>query len=41
VTVEGFLAKDGDGLGNARKITLPDGRRVLGGSSAEAENNQK
>jgi hypothetical protein len=37
VTVEGFLAKDGDGLGNARKITLPDGRRVLGGSSAETQ----
>ena len=35
VTVEGFLAKDGDGLANARKITLPDGRRVLGGSSAD------
>ena len=35
VTVEGFLAKDGSGLGNARKITLPDGRRVLGGSSAD------
>jgi len=35
VTVEGYLAKDGDGLGNARKVTLPDGRRVFGGSSAE------
>jgi hypothetical protein len=35
VTVEGFLAKDGNALGNARKITLPDGRRVLGGSSAD------
>jgi hypothetical protein len=38
VTVEGFMAKDGEGLGNARKILLPDGRQVLGGSSAE---NQK
>jgi hypothetical protein len=35
VTVEGFLSKVGDALGNARKITLPDGRRVLGGSSAD------
>jgi hypothetical protein len=35
VTVEGFLAKDGDALGNARKVTLPDGRRVFGGSSAD------
>jgi len=35
VTVEGYLAKDGDNLGNARKVTLPDGRRVLGGSSAD------
>ena len=36
VTVEGFLAKDADGLANARKVTLPDGRRVFGGSSADA-----
>jgi hypothetical protein len=35
VTVEGFLSKVGEGLGNARKITFPDGRRVLGGSSAD------
>lgn len=35
VTVEGYMAKDGDALGNARNVTLPDGRRVLGGSSAE------
>jgi DNA/RNA endonuclease YhcR with UshA esterase domain len=38
VTVEGFQAKDGNSLGNARKVTLPDGRRVFGGSSAD---NQK
>ncbi|MBV9507045.1 MAG: hypothetical protein JO323_18795 [Acidobacteriia bacterium] len=37
VTVEGYLAKDGNGLGNARRVTLPDGRRVFGGSSAESE----
>jgi len=34
VTVEGYMAKDGNGLGNARNVTLADGRRVLGGSSA-------
>jgi hypothetical protein len=39
VTVEGFQAKDGNALGNARKVTLPDGRRVFGGSSAD--NNEK
>jgi len=38
VTVEGYLAKDGDALANARRVTLPDGRRVFAGSSAE---NQK
>ena len=39
VTVEGFLAKDGTkGKGNARKVTLPDGRRVFGGSSADTAN---
>ena len=35
VTVEGFLAKDGNTLANARRVTLPDGRRVFAGSSAE------
>ncbi|HLI85116.1 MAG TPA: DUF6152 family protein [Bryobacteraceae bacterium] len=38
VTVEGFQAKDGNALGNARRVTLPDGRRVFGGST---ENDQK
>lgn len=37
VTVEGSLAKDGSKMANARKVTLPDGRRVFGGSSADAE----
>jgi len=37
VTVEGFLAKDGDALANARRVTLPDGRRVFAGSSAETQ----
>jgi Family of unknown function (DUF6152) len=38
VTVEGYQAKDGNSLGNARRVTLPDGRRVFGGSSAESQN---
>ena len=33
VSVEGSLAKDGSKSGNARSVTLPDGRRVFGGSS--------
>jgi hypothetical protein len=33
--VQGYLAKDGTkGMANARQVTLPDGRRVFGGSSA-------
>jgi hypothetical protein len=36
VTVEGFLAKDGTkAMANARRVTLPDGKRVFGGSSAD------
>jgi hypothetical protein len=38
VTVEGYQAKDGNSLGNARRVTLPDGRRVFGGSSADSQN---
>jgi hypothetical protein len=35
VTVEGYLPKDGSrAMGNARKVTLPGGRQVFGGSSA-------
>ncbi len=33
VTVEGYLAKDGSMLANARRVTLPDGRRVFAGSA--------
>ena len=37
VTVEGYLAKDGTkAMANARRVLLPDGRRVFGGSSADA-----
>jgi hypothetical protein len=35
VTVEGYLPKDGTrAMGNARRVTLPGGRQVFGGSSA-------
>jgi len=33
VTVEGSKAKDGSLRANARRVTLPDGRRVFAGSS--------
>jgi hypothetical protein len=35
VTVEGVMAKDGSSTGSARRVTLPDGRRVFGGSAAD------
>jgi hypothetical protein len=31
VTVDGFAAKDGSNVANARKVTLPDGRKLFGG----------
>jgi hypothetical protein len=37
VTVEGFLAKDGAKMANARRVTLPDGRKVFAGSTADGE----
>lgn len=36
VTVNGFLAKDGSNLANASTVVLANGRRVFGGSSADA-----
>ena len=33
VTVEGSAAKDNSSSANARSVTLPDGRRVFGGSA--------
>jgi hypothetical protein len=33
VTVEGYLAKNGSNTVNGRKVVLPDGRRVFGGSA--------
>jgi len=36
-TVEGFQAKDGAKLANARRVTLPDGRKVFAGSTTDGE----
>jgi hypothetical protein len=33
--VDGFLAKDGSDLIDARRVTLPDGRQVYGGSPGD------
>jgi len=33
--VDGFLAKDGSHLIDARRVTLPDGRTVYGGSPGD------
>jgi len=33
VTVSGFRAKDGSNHVNGRRVTLPDGKRVFGGSA--------
>src|SRR5262245_62308860 len=35
ITVNGYLAKDGSNLANARSISLSDGRKVFAGSSIE------
>ncbi len=32
VTVEGYAAKDGSNIANARRVTLPDGSKVFAGS---------
>jgi hypothetical protein len=37
VTVMGSLAKDGSKMANAKAITLADGRKLLAGSSADAD----
>lgn len=33
ITVEGYRAKDGSNLGNARSVSLADGRKVFAGSN--------
>ena len=35
VTVEGYLARDGSKMANARKVTLSDGRKIFAGSSVD------
>ena len=35
ITVEGYLAKDGSKMANARSATLADGRKVFAGSSGD------
>jgi hypothetical protein len=35
LVVDGFLAKDGSHLIDARRVTLPDGRTVYGGSPGD------
>ena len=41
VTVDGSRAKDGSATANARKVTLPDGRRVFAGSSGDGPGAQQ
>jgi hypothetical protein len=36
VTVDGYLARDGSHLANARIVTLSDGRKMSGGTAADA-----
>jgi hypothetical protein len=36
VSVEGYLAKDGSRMANARRVTLSDGRKVFAGSSGDS-----
>src|SRR3982750_910364 len=39
VTVDGYLARDGSRLANARTITLHDGRRMSGGTMPDEPTN--
>jgi len=39
VTVDGYLARDGSRLANARLVTLPDGRKMSGGTMPDAPAN--
>jgi hypothetical protein len=40
ITVNGYLAKDGSHLANARMVTLSDGRKVFAGSANDGGPNQ-
>ncbi len=35
IVVDGYRAKDGSHLIDARRVTLPDGRRIYGGSAGD------
>jgi hypothetical protein len=35
ITVKGYVAKDGSNLADARLVTLPDGRKVYGGTAGD------
>jgi hypothetical protein len=35
VTIEGYLAKDGSKLANARNVTLSDGRKIFAGAAED------
>jgi hypothetical protein len=37
IGVEGAAAKDGEHMGNAQKVTLPDGKRVFAGSNTDGQ----
>ena len=39
VTVDGYLARDGSHLANARVVTLSDGRKMSGGTAVDAPTN--
>ena len=39
VTVDGYLARDGSHLANARIVTLSDGRKMFGGTAPDAPGN--
>ncbi len=41
VTVDGYRAKDGSNLGNARSINLADGRKVFAGSTDDGAPTKK
>ena len=39
VTINGYLARDGSKLANVRLVTLPDGRKMFGGTAPDAPQN--
>jgi hypothetical protein len=40
ITVEGYRAKDGSNMANARKVTMADGKQVFAGSSGDTSESQ-